>query len=296
MNKFISRAGMIMLAIFITVGIQISDLTPQTERQIMGLNQLMRLDTAMQISWDHKVSVPTRLQGKLSEAIQADAPEIAMQFFNTNKSLFSMTDPTQEMEVIKSRTDNRGWKHVRMQQKFKSLRVEGKTYLVHINPEKEVRMVNGNYLPQIQVDTTPVIDSTTAIATARNDLNPQQDLTLDPVAELVIYQFDKQTYLSWKTILVSERPMGEFVYYIDAVMQPLMPLMTMPGLSTITTLTNMDGTAITMQERPLSLLFILTRIITMPFGVRCVSKWFMVTEMVPPSALFPKHWISSPTN
>jgi thermolysin len=216
MNKFISRAGMIMLAIFITVGIQRSDLTPQTERQIMGLNQLMRLDTAMQISWDHKVSVPTRLQGKLSEAIQADAPEIAMQFFNTNKSLFSMTDPTQEMEVIKSRTDNRGWKHVRMQQKFKSLRVEGKTYLVHINPEKEVRMVNGNYLPQIQVDTTPVIDSTTAIATARNDLNPQQDLTLDPVAELVIYQFDKQTYLSWKTILVSERPMGEFVYYIDA--------------------------------------------------------------------------------
>ncbi len=216
MYKYISRAGMIMLAIFIAVGIQISDLTPQTERQILGVNQLMRLDTAMQITWDHKVSVPTRLQGKLSEPIQAEAPEIAMQFFSTNQTLFSMTDPAQELEVIKTRTDNRGWKHVRMQQKYKSLRVEGKTYLVHINPEQEVRMVNGNYLPQIQVDTTPAIDSTTAIANAHSDLNPQQDLTMAPQAELVIYQFNDQTYLAWKTNLVCEQPMGEFVYYIDA--------------------------------------------------------------------------------
>jgi thermolysin len=216
MSKYISRAGMIMFAIFIAVGIQISELTPQTERQIMGLNQLMQLDTAMQISWDHKVSVPTRLQGKLSEPVQADAPEIAMQFFATNKTLFSMTDPAQEMEVIKTRTDNRGWKHVRMQQKYKSLRVEGKTYLVHINPEQEVRMVNGNYLPQIQVDITPAIDSTTAIANARSDLNPPEDPVMAPEAELVICQFNDKTYLVWKTILVCEKPMGEFVYYIDA--------------------------------------------------------------------------------
>jgi thermolysin len=216
MSNFISRAGMIMFAIFITVGIQISDLTPQTERQILGLNQLMQLDTAMQITWDHKISVPTRLQGKLSEPIEAEAPDIAIQFFNTNKTLFSMTDPAQEMEVIKTKTDNRGWKHVRMQQKYKSLRVEGKTYLVHINPEQEVRMLNGNYLPNIEMDTTPAISDSIAITSARGDLNPQQDLTMEPEAELIIYHFNEQTYLCWKTILVSEEPMGEFVYYIDA--------------------------------------------------------------------------------
>ena len=144
---------MIVFAIFIAVGIQISDLSPQTERQITSLNRLMALDTATQITWDHKVSVPTRLMGKLSEPVQAEAPEIAMRFFSANQSLFQMTDPAQEMKVIKTRTDKRGWNHVRMQQIYKSLRVEGKTYLVHINPELEVRMVNGNYLPQIEVDT-----------------------------------------------------------------------------------------------------------------------------------------------
>jgi len=216
MYTYISRAGMILFAIFISMGIQISELTPQTERQIMGLNQLMQLDTTMQVTWDKKVSAPTRLQGRLSKPVQAVAPEIAIQFFNTNKTLFSITDPSQELEVIKTRTDNRGWKHVRIQQKYKSLRVEGKTYLVHINPEQEVRMVNGNFLPQIQVDTSPVIDSSVAIANAHNDLNPQSNLVLPPKVELVIYQFNDQTYLAWKTVLVCEQPMGEFVYYIDA--------------------------------------------------------------------------------
>jgi len=216
MSKYISKAGLVILAVFITVGIQISDLTPQTESQIRGLNRLMQMDTTMQITWDHKISVPTRLQGKLSEPVQAEAPEIAMRFFSANQSLFQMTDPAQELEVIKTRTDGRGWKHVRMQQKYRSLRVEGKTYIVHINPEQEVRMVNGNFLPQIEVDITPDIDSSAAILSARDDLNPQQDLTLPPQAELIIYQFNDRTYLAWKTILVSEDPMGEFVYYIDA--------------------------------------------------------------------------------
>ena len=216
MNINISRAGMIILAIIIAIGIQISDLIPQTEQQVMDLNQLRGLDTTIQITWDKKVSVPTRLQGRLSEPVRAEAPAIAMQFFTTNRSLFNMTDPAQELEVVKTRTDNRGWKHVRMQQKYKSLRVEGKTYIVHINPEQEVRMVNGDFLPQIQVNTTPSIDSSVAIANARSDLNTQSNLVMSPHAELIIYQFNNQTYLAWKTVLASEQPLGEFVYYINA--------------------------------------------------------------------------------
>ena len=216
MNINISRAGMIILAIIIAIGIQISDLIPQTEQQVMDLNQLRGLDTTIQITWDKKVSVPTRLQGRLSEPVRAEAPAIAMQFFTTNRSLFNMTDPAQELEVVKTRTDNRGWKHVRMQQKYKSLRVEGKTYIVHINPEREVRMVNGDFLPQIQVNTTPSIDSSVAIANARSDLNTQSNLVMSPHAELIIYQFNNQTYLAWKTVLASEQPLGEFVYYINA--------------------------------------------------------------------------------
>ena len=216
MNINISRAGMIILAIIIAIGIQISDLIPQTEQQVMDLNQLRGLDTTIQITWDKKVSVPTRLQGRLSEPVRAEAPAIAMQFFTTNRSLFNMTDPAQELEVVKTRTDNRGWKHVRMQQKYKSLRVEGKTYIVHINPEQEVRMVNGDFLPQIQVNTTPSIDSSVAIANARSDLNTQSNLVMSPHAELIIYQFNNQTYLAWKTVLASEQPLGEFVFYINA--------------------------------------------------------------------------------
>ena len=39
---------------------------------------------------------------------------------------------------------------------------------------------------------------------------------MSPHAELIIYQFNNQTYLAWKTVLASEQPLGEFVYYINA--------------------------------------------------------------------------------
>jgi thermolysin len=216
MHKFIPRASVLILALFIAVGIQISDLAPQTERQLQGLNQLMQLDTTVQVIWDQKVSVPTRLEGKLTAPVQAPAAEIAMHFFNTNQTLFSMTSPDQELEVVKTKTDKHGWKHVRLQQKYKSLPVEGKTYLVHINPEQEVRMVSGYYQPQIQVNTSPAIDSSRAVSNAHSDLNPQQDLSMTPKAKLIIYPYKDQTYLAWKIFLVCEQPLGEFVYYIDA--------------------------------------------------------------------------------
>jgi len=216
MKKYLRRVTIVMLTIFFTIGIQITNLIPQSEQQIRGLNQLRQLDTTMQITWDSKDSVPVRLQGKLSEPIQADPAQIAIRFFTQNQALFNMQNPAQELEVIKARTDRRGWKHVRLQQKYKSLPVEGKTYLVHINPEQEVRMASGNYLPQINISTTPAIDSSTALNKARNDLNPQESLSMPPHAALIVYQFKDHTYLAWKTVLVSKRPLGEFVYFIDA--------------------------------------------------------------------------------
>jgi len=216
MKRYLPRVTILMLTIFFTVGIQITNLIPQSEQQIRGLNQLKQLDTTMQITWDHKESVPIRLQGKLSEPMQADPAQIAIAFFTRNQILFNMRNPAQEMEIIKTKTDRRGWKHVRLQQKYKSLPVEGKTYIVHINPEQEVRMATGNYLPQIDISTTPAIDSSAAINKARQNLNPQQDLSMTPHATLIVYQFKDHTYLAWKTVLVSKQPLGEFVYFINA--------------------------------------------------------------------------------
>ena len=44
MKRYLPRVTILMLTIFFTVGIQVTNLIPQSEQQIRGLNQLKQLD------------------------------------------------------------------------------------------------------------------------------------------------------------------------------------------------------------------------------------------------------------
>ncbi|MFQ5863935.1 MAG: M4 family metallopeptidase [bacterium] len=216
MRKFISYSAISMIVLISVIGINLSQLSTQTEQQISRLNRLKQIDPTIRVQWDKKTGTPTRLAGKLSERIDADAQEIAMRFFKANQTLFSMADAEKELSVVKVKTDTRGWQHVKLQQLYNSIKVEANTVLVHINDNKEVRIVSGYYLPNIDLDTTATITSSEAISAARTDLNPKKELSQVPAAELVVYDFDDKTYLAWKTELRSEDPLGVFIYYVDA--------------------------------------------------------------------------------
>jgi thermolysin len=103
-----------------------------------------------------------------------------------------------------------------MQQIYKSLPVEGKTMIVHINNRREVQIVNGYFVPNIELDTTPRIASDDAIQKAKTDLAAAQPITRPPKSELIVYHYENKSYLAWKILLISKEPLGEFIYYVDA--------------------------------------------------------------------------------
>jgi bacillolysin len=216
MHKVISHAGTVAMFLLLAVGINVSAIAPQSEKQLSALDRLKQVDSTVQIRWDSNTGVPTRMAGKLSARIDADPQEIAMQFFRSNGTIFNMTDPNKELMTTSTRTDRQGWSHVKLQQLYKSIKVENHTLLVHINTNKETRIVTGYYLPQIDVDTTTTVSGAVAIEKARGDLNPTKSLIRTPMAERVIYRHNDTTYLAWKTRLISASPLGEFIYYVDA--------------------------------------------------------------------------------
>jgi Zn-dependent metalloprotease len=216
MRKLIIHSGIVVMFLLIAVGIDVSELSPQTEKQVSAFDRLKQLDSTIQVRWDRKAGIPTRLVGKLSERIDANASEIAMRFFRANGTIFGMADANKELSAIRMRTDQQGWSHVKLQQVFKSINVENSTLLVHINSNKEIRIVTGYYLPNIDIDTLARIRSADAIGTARQDLNPRKELARVPVAERVVYSYNGKPYLAWKTRLISVDPLGEFIYYVDA--------------------------------------------------------------------------------
>ena len=62
------------------------------------------------------------------------------------------------LKVRRSDTDRFGRTHVRLQQIYKELEVDGRELIVHFGADGEVYEVNGDYLEGLALDTTPVVD------------------------------------------------------------------------------------------------------------------------------------------
>ncbi|UCH94293.1 MAG: peptidase M4 family protein, partial [Candidatus Aminicenantes bacterium] len=216
MKKNTYRSLLICLLLFLFIGMSVQEVFCQEQKQMAIVNKMKKKDPKFRIRWDEKTGVPVRLKGIMSTPIDAPPKGIAYQFFKENENLFKMTDSQKELQLLRVKKDARQWNHVKLQQTYKSLNVDGRTIVVHIDAEKKVRVVNGYYVPNIDVDTTAKVKVSKAIDTAKKNLKPKEKITEKPKSELVVYNFKGKTYLTWKVVLISRDPMGEFIYYVDA--------------------------------------------------------------------------------
>jgi bacillolysin len=93
-----------------------------------------------------------------------------------------------DLHVLRSDTDSIGTTHVKFDQAYKGLSVFGAQVVVHMN-DRGVTAVNGNYVPQISIDTTPALTkdaaAQAALATVRKN-GAQSEAKIDK-SELAIY-------------------------------------------------------------------------------------------------------------
>jgi Zn-dependent metalloprotease len=205
-----------LAALPIVAGLIGGQLAAQTETQLAKISELKQLDKNLLVRWNKKTGVPIRLKGKLSGKMQGDARTIARQYFKTNAPLFRLTDPDRELRVLSVKKGAGNREHVRLQQEFKGIPVEGKAAVVHIAADRTVEEVRTDYLPIAALETDPAVTSVQAISSARTQLKPTKGFRADPSAALVVYQFEGTVYLCWKVRLQSEAPLGDFIYFVDA--------------------------------------------------------------------------------
>lgn len=94
------------------------------------------------------------------------------------------------LEVLRSETDSIGVTHVKMDQFYQSLRVFGAQVVVHMN-NNGITAVNGNYVPNITLNTTPAVTQEAAVQNAltvmqKNTAGAAGTLKVDRT-ELAIY-------------------------------------------------------------------------------------------------------------
>ncbi len=133
----------------------------------------------------HPIARPAQLAG--------DAPpEVAARnFLATYGALFGLSDPAQELSVMRARTLDAGGSMVRFQQVYQGIPVMGGELIVNMDAARNVLSANGEVLPNIKVDTAPALNAETSRQNALQKIAKDYSLGVDALTasqpELWIY-------------------------------------------------------------------------------------------------------------
>lgn len=110
-----------------------------------------------------------------------------------------------------------GGYHVRFGQTYRGLPVEGGRMAVHLDRAYKVVMVKNRYVPNVRVELKEKIKRTDAILIARNRPKPPFVLRGEIRSQKVVFPHENRHYLAWKVSIPASRPMGDWVFFIDAM-------------------------------------------------------------------------------
>lgn len=219
----LTRNGLLVFLLFLPIALfaqsqsRLSDTIP-SDRLTAWQDFNNRYNNHWKIRWDPNSKIPRRIYGFKTEPYPGSAETIARQFLTQYQKLFRV-DPSQ-LKMTRSQR-YLGNESITFQQYFRGLLVDWAIVTVHVTKQGEVILVTSDYIPDIQVDTTPQQEARAAVDTVVADLGLEVTPKEKEAAghELVVYQGreDGTIYLCWKVTLFTQRPLGSWIYYLDAM-------------------------------------------------------------------------------
>ncbi|MBI1227839.1 MAG: T9SS type A sorting domain-containing protein [Bacteroidetes bacterium] len=145
------------------------------------------------------------------------------------KSVLRLDNPTQEMQVTKTETDELGYQHIRMQQQWQGVPVYGAEAILHEKNE-QFYLFNGRFHTSPKLtDVTPSIQAQAAEQTALGAVSSMETVktltaadlrlvntTQQSKAELAIFYPEKnEPHLTWHVTVVPNIA-ARYSYFVDA--------------------------------------------------------------------------------
>jgi len=156
------------------------------------------------------------LYGSASKRYGSNPENTARAFLRDSHELFGFDDA--ELKTV--RVDKTpGKDHVRLQQTYNGIPVNGAFVLVHSNKEGQVTMAQNGYVEELQVVNSRVVSEKEAKAAVLADLQASVDsgtIVGDSSAEEMVTSVAGQYHFVWKITVPTQKPFGLWVYYIDA--------------------------------------------------------------------------------
>lgn len=149
----------------------------------------------------------------------------ARNFVTSHAAVFGLTDPSRELETVRTIRDPLGGEQVVFRQVYHGVPVFGAVLRVHLDGDGAVSTINGTVIPDLDIDPVPTLDSLVVEAAAVRHMEKERglsarDLYVAP-AELTVYREGLvrgrpgRNHLAWE-IEISRPPNLDEVLYFDA--------------------------------------------------------------------------------
>lgn len=205
-----------LIAVFLTLTTVNIGFAANSEEPRFGPN-LLRSNPAVQVYQEAKTGVPTFVKGNLSQpALRGTELTTLLSFFEQNRGAFQLENPAEELALRRSEVDELGMTHLRLDQKFRGVRVVGGDIAAHFNAEGILRGVNGTLEPIAEFDVNPNLTIAAAEQIALADLSSEFNATEIGRQELVIFPWEGEYHLCWRMFLTNPELLGRWEYFVDA--------------------------------------------------------------------------------
>ncbi|EOO65536.1 hypothetical protein IKE_03439 [Bacillus cereus VD196] len=174
--------------------------------------------------YDEVLQSPDFVAGKLTEPSKKPPESIVFEYVNKMKQEYKLGSKTAEESFkVKQIVDSSvgDTKVVRLQQVYNDVPVWGSTQVAHVGKDGVLQVVTGKVMPDLEkqekLQNKNRIESQQAIELAQKDLGFQPTYSVQPSADLYVYQKDTSiTYAYVVQFTVSAPNPGKYYYFIEA--------------------------------------------------------------------------------
>jgi thermolysin len=191
------------------------------------------------VSWSHDRGVPLAVRGTdlgtmnlggrgLSSGGSFDTRAIAV--LDRLAGLYRIQNASEEFVVLSTESDTTGWRHVRIEQRYRALPVVGSGLIVHFNPAGVASMINGRYIPEISLKLQAVLSADEAVRRTtdliRNRTGSGEELRSAQAPALVVYARQGAPVLAYEVLISGEGVMSRWRCWVDALNGNLLECLT----------------------------------------------------------------------
>jgi len=165
------------------------------------------------------ISVIPEYYAKYKMPAKGDPVEMTYEFFEQNKSSLPIANPREELKPTYKNFDNIGGV-VSFQQFYQGVPIQYAEIRARFTGTGELKSIEGDYHYDINLSTTPSIDSATAVKFALQDMGYYPKARVDGPHNPKIMAHKGKMHLVW-TLKVfpgnRKNPFYHWVYYVDAL-------------------------------------------------------------------------------